>query len=104
MTSEPKDNLIARLFTKRMRINDLGGVGWEGDPDCREAAEAIVRLRAENQELREALKPFVDAYREKADPGTSDLYNEQPVAWHVQLGAYRRALAALSNHRRGRQG
>ena len=47
-------------------------------------------------QLKAALKPFADTYRKNADPGTSDLDNEQPVAWHVQLGAYRRASALMA--------
>jgi len=45
--------------------------------------------------LRAALRPFAEAYLAKSDPGTSDLDDEQPVAWHVPLGAWRRALAVM---------
>lgn len=55
-----------------------------------EAAEATVAR------LRDALRPFVEAYKAHDDPGVSDLDNEQLVAWHVPLGAFRRARAALS--------
>lgn len=43
--------------------------------------------------LREALEPFVYAYLKAADPGTSDLDNEQPFHITVPLGACRRASA-----------
>ena len=44
--------------------------------------------------LHRALAPFVAAYAKHNDPGVSDLYDEQPVAWHVELGAYRAARRA----------
>lgn len=37
----PNDGLVERLKAKRMRVHDLGGVGWEDDPDCLEAAAAL---------------------------------------------------------------
>ncbi len=52
-----------------------------------------LRIKAERDALAAALKPFADAYRKNYDPGVSDLDNEQPVSWHVPLGAYRRALS-----------
>lgn len=56
MTSETKNDLIVRLRSKRMRVHDLSGVGWEDDPDCIAAADTIASLTAENEKLREVLK------------------------------------------------
>ena len=56
---------------------------------------ALDTARAEIERLTKALKPFADTFRQHNDPGVSDLYNEQPVAWHVPLGAYR-VTATLS--------
>lgn len=47
-------------------------------------------------DLLEALRPFADAYERKKDPGTSDLDDEQPQAWHVPLGAWRAAARAVA--------
>jgi len=44
--------------------------------------------------LHRLLAPFIAAYATHDDPGVSDLDNEQPVAWHVDLGAYRAARRA----------
>lgn len=46
--------LIARLRAKRMRVHDLSGVGWEDDPDCVAAAEALSSLVRERDEALEA--------------------------------------------------
>lgn len=51
----------------------------------------ILSLIERCEELEGALRPFADTYRAKSDPGTADLYDEQPQAWHVPLGAWRRA-------------
>ena len=50
--------LVDRLRNKRMRVHDLGGVGFEIDPDCNEAADALEALQAERDALRSALDPF----------------------------------------------
>lgn len=48
-------------------------------------------MTSREQELFDALAPFVAAYRRDSDPGTSDLYNEQPFAVIVKLGDIRKA-------------
>jgi hypothetical protein len=48
-------------------------------------------LKAENLVLIAALRPIAAAYSD--DPGTDDLYNEQPVG--ITLGDVRRARMAL---------
>ncbi len=63
--------------------------------DIATLATALEGSQAEVERLTRALKPFADTFRQHNDPGVSDLYNEQPVAWHVPLGAYRVA-ATLS--------
>jgi len=50
------------------------------------AAEAARLL----EQAAETLAPFKDAYAKHNDPGIIDLDDEQRVAWHVPLGAYRR--------------
>lgn len=54
--------------------------------------------------LEEALRPFVESYKQNADPvGDSDLDNEQPRDVWVTLGDCRRArsvLQELENNRR----
>lgn len=45
------------------------------------------------EELREAAKPFRDAFH--YNPGHSDLDNEQPITIFVTLGAWRRLNMAL---------
>ena len=44
-----------------------------------------------NAELLKALKPIAEAYSD--DPGTDDLYDEQPVS--ITLGMVRKARAAI---------
>lgn len=58
------------------------------------AAATIDALIERCEELEGALRPFADTYRAKSDPGTADLYDEQPQAWHVPLGAWRGASRA----------
>ena len=41
--------------------------------------------------VRKALEPFVAAYLKAADPGTSDLDDEQTIHVWMTLGDYRRA-------------
>jgi hypothetical protein len=60
---------------------------------CDEAADQLDADAARIRELEACLEPFAEAYRKHYDPGVSDLDNEQPVAWHVPLGAYRTALS-----------
>jgi hypothetical protein len=50
-----------------------------------------LRLMNAAEEMAEALKPI--ARRMSDDPGTSDLYNDQPVG--ITLGDVRRAWSAL---------
>lgn len=38
---------VAKLRTKRMRVHDLSGVGWELDPDCQAAASLLSRVAGE---------------------------------------------------------
>lgn len=46
-------------IVERLRERAASGVNCLcGNPVCDEAAEEILRLRAENERLREALKPF----------------------------------------------
>lgn len=72
---------------------------WNGAEPARQfvtaAQERIAELEGDNARLKKAVKPFADVFRKHNDPGVADLYNEQPVAWHVPLGAYRTA-ATLS--------
>ncbi len=54
------------------------------------------KQKAEIERLREALRPFVDAYKKSACPvGDSDLYDEQPRSVSVTLGDCRRAARVL---------
>lgn len=51
------------------------------------------------EQIIRALKPFVEAYAEVADPiGDSDLDNEQPRHVTVTLGDCRRAALLLNIH------
>lgn len=72
---------------------------WNGAEPARQfvaaARERIAELEGDNTRIKKALKPFADTFRRHNDPGVSDLYNDQPVAWHVPLYAYR-AAATLS--------
>lgn len=57
--------------------------------------DAIAEIERGNQ-LRAALRPFVDAYKKSACPvGDSDLDNEQPRSVSVTLGDCRRAARVL---------
>ena len=48
-------------IVERLRERAASGVNCLcGNPVCDEAAEEILRLRAENEKLRAALKPFAD--------------------------------------------
>lgn len=74
---------------------------------CMEAATAdmrakLTRLRAENEALKEALRPFFDGF--SYDPGHSDLDNEQPISVRVQLGDWRRARRHLTARKEGQGG
>jgi hypothetical protein len=65
--------------------------------EIKSMCEELIRLRSENEALKEVLRPFFDGF--SYDPGHSDLDNEQPISVRVQLGDWRRArrvLAALS--------
>lgn len=76
--------------------DDLRGISKElsgGYPtSLTRAADELERLDRENAALREALQPIAKAYPN--DPGTSDLYNEQPVT--ITLGDVRRVWRALA--------
>ncbi len=73
-----------------------GSTGEPGNWNGAEPARQYVTAAQERIAVLEgALEPFADTFRQHNDPGVSDLYNEQPVAWHVPLGAYRVA-ATLS--------
>jgi hypothetical protein len=68
------------------KINALkGALRWR---------EEVLMLRAENDRLREALKPFADA-ADQYDPDEGDDANE---AWSIDvtIGDLRRARAALA--------
>lgn len=55
------------------------------------------------EQLIRALKPFVEAYAEAADPiGDSDLDNEQPRHVTVTLGDCRRAASLLGIYPKAR--
>lgn len=53
-------------------------------------------LKTEIIMLRAALSAFVNVYSNNTDPGIADLDDEQPVSWHVSLGAYRNATRLLA--------
>lgn len=53
--------LIERLREKRIRVHDLGGVGFEPDPDCIEAADAIDAAHKRIAELEAALEQCASA-------------------------------------------
>jgi hypothetical protein len=40
-------------------------------------------------DLLRRLKPLIEAYERQIDPGTSDLYDEQPFSVHTTLGVMR---------------
>ena len=48
--------LVDRLRNKRMRVHDLGGVGFETDPDCNEAADEIEKLTHLHKEAEAEVK------------------------------------------------
>jgi len=50
-----------------------------------------------------ALAPFAEAFEEHSDPGTSDLYDEQPMSIHVTLGAWREALRLCREYERSQK-
>ena len=59
------------------------------DNDSDPLLAALVEIRR----LETALRAFGEVYARNADPGTSDLDDDQPQAWHAPLGAWRRAYA-----------
>ena len=65
---------------------------FQKDGLCQQAADEIVRLRAENEKLRAALKPFAETdiafYADEKD------YYVCTAVW-FSLGQYRAAAAAL---------
>lgn len=68
--------------------NDETYYPTEGEPPCSEDLALMLAAPA----LLEALRPIADAYPN--DPGTSDLYDEQPVT--ITLGDVRRAWRAIA--------
>ena len=60
-------------------------------------AADIAHLLSANEALANLLQPFVNGF--VSDPGTSDLDNEQPITVRVLLGDWRKARAALAQHR-----
>ncbi len=71
--SETKEvaGLVARLLTKRMRVHDLSGVGWEDDPDCHLAARELERLSKELEECRAAYRNARDSESRLRYPDTT---------------------------------
>jgi hypothetical protein len=58
----------------------------------RKIDDAVRALLAAHNQLIRALVPFAEAHRKGEEPiGDSDLYDEQPRSYHVDLGAWRRA-------------
>ena len=55
--------------------------------ECRDAHDALIQ---KYEALLAAVTPFVQKFRETDDPGRSDLYDEQPLSLHVNLGHWRR--------------
>ena len=75
---------------------DNGQKGWA--LPSKWSYEAIIdlvdfarHLEVESVELLKALKPIAEAYSD--DPGTDDLYDDQPVS--ITLGMVRKARAAI---------
>lgn len=67
---------------------------------CDEAAAAIERLVAENERMREALKPFADVLADVGqDEADADLYRPMSARFTtrepIRIGALRRARTAL---------
>jgi len=87
-TTASNDDLSKPGTEKRQRHADRVAVMLEAADDL-DAKDALLR------EAAEVLRPFAEAYKAHDDPGISDLDNEQPVAWHVPLGVFRRARSLL---------
>lgn len=102
MTSEPKDDLIARLeglTRERDEARRYSTGTWASQREADYYAVENARLRAENEKLREALKPFSDISGE----GDEDFPDDTKVVvtfgrstvYTLKLGDLRRARNAL---------
>lgn len=84
---------------------------WRPERDCKDAATEILRLRAENERLRAALKPFAEhallSYFEASDD--DETVNPEPKDKHHQythyllVGDIRRAARALQAQEDGNE-
>ena len=68
----------------------------EAASEILKAARTILRLRAENEKLRAALKPFADA-ADDIEHGDKDSYNlwEHPAAMWITIGDLRNCQRIL---------
>ena len=89
------DDIVGLLLDRAFRLatRDFNG---DGARLAKEAADEILRLRAENEKLRAALKPFADA-AEDLDEDDKDNRSiwEHWVAGYIEIGHLRAAAAAL---------
>src|SRR5208337_3760098 len=68
--------------------------------------DVLTKVYAERDELAErvkvledALRPFAEAHADSGEPiGDSDLDNEQPRSYHVELGAWRKAESVIAHY------
>ena len=58
------------------------------------SAAVVEALESDHAAMREALEAVCDGF--KADPGTSDLDNEQPITLWITLGQWRKARSVLA--------
>lgn len=54
--------VVERLRKKRIRVHDFGGVGFEVDPDCDEAATLLESLSAEKGRMEAAIADWIDEH------------------------------------------
>lgn len=89
--------IVQRLPTDDKIIADhIEEISDMAEAAIKDAITAAKESAAAAPVLREALRPFVEAYEKAADPiGDSDLYNEQPRHVTVTLGDCRRAASLL---------
>lgn len=105
MTPEQVKELVERLNSTERTAHDARAL-------MRDAASALTLLSEEREELREALKPFVNAFMARRDTyirryGVDEelgarRFDAMPDAWEMEgltfcMGRYRRARAALKD-------
>lgn len=69
--------------------------------ECQELMDTLKRKLAVYDDLLASLRALVAGFT--PDPGTSDLYNEQPIYLSVPLGEWRKARIAVYRAERGQQ-